>query len=137
MKGRIAWCMRAKPCPTLCNPMDYSPPGSSVHGDFPGKIIGVDCHFLLQEMFLTHRLNLCLLHLLPWQADSLPQSHLEAQNCMGVTNNGTGIRLIIFETQPCPQGSLGLSFLIYKMGIREVYIRHLQDYRRLSMNCTW
>ena len=21
-----------QPCPTLCNPMDYSPPGSSVHG---------------------------------------------------------------------------------------------------------
>ena len=24
-------------CPTLCNPMDCSPPGSSVHGIFPGK----------------------------------------------------------------------------------------------------
>ena len=28
-------------CPTLCDPMDYSPPGSSVHGDSPGKNIGV------------------------------------------------------------------------------------------------
>ena len=25
-------CIVAKLCPTLCNPMDYSPPGSSVHG---------------------------------------------------------------------------------------------------------
>ena len=25
-------CMRAKSCPTLCNLMDRSPPGSSVHG---------------------------------------------------------------------------------------------------------
>ena len=24
-------------CPTLCNPIDCSPPGSSVHGDTPGK----------------------------------------------------------------------------------------------------
>ena len=24
-------------CSTLCDPMDYSPPGSSVHGDSPGK----------------------------------------------------------------------------------------------------
>ena len=24
-------------CPTLCDPMDCSPPGSSVHGDSPGK----------------------------------------------------------------------------------------------------
>ena len=35
-------------CPTLCDPMDCSPPGSSVHGDSPGKDTGVDCHALLQ-----------------------------------------------------------------------------------------
>ena len=35
-------------CPTLCDSMDYSPPGSSVHGDFPGEDTGVDCHALLQ-----------------------------------------------------------------------------------------
>ena len=26
-------------CPTLCNPMDYSPPGSSLHGIFLAKIL--------------------------------------------------------------------------------------------------
>ena len=36
--------------------------------DFPGKNTGVDCHFLLQGIFLTQGLNLHLLHL---QADSL------------------------------------------------------------------
>ena len=25
-------CLRAQSCPTLCDPMDYSPPGPSVHG---------------------------------------------------------------------------------------------------------
>ena len=30
-------------CPTLCNPMDCSPPGSSVYGDSPGKNTGVGC----------------------------------------------------------------------------------------------
>ena len=30
------------------------------------------CHFLLQGIFLTQRWNLCLLHLLRWQMDSLP-----------------------------------------------------------------
>ena len=29
--------------------MDCSPPGSSAHGDSPGKNAGVDCHALLQE----------------------------------------------------------------------------------------
>ena len=33
---------------TLWNPMDYSPPGSSVYGDSPGKNTGVGCHALLQ-----------------------------------------------------------------------------------------
>ena len=30
-----------------CDPMDYSPPGSSVHGDSPGKNTGVGCHLFL------------------------------------------------------------------------------------------
>ena len=40
------WCL------TLCDPMDYSTPGSSVHGISPGKNTGVSCHFLLQGIFL-------------------------------------------------------------------------------------
>ena len=37
-------------CPTLLDPMDCSPPGSSVHGIFPGKSTGMGCHCLLQCM---------------------------------------------------------------------------------------
>ena len=29
---RLCACMHAQPCPILCNPMDFSPSGSSVHG---------------------------------------------------------------------------------------------------------
>ena len=36
----------------------------------------VDCHFLLQMIFLTQGLNPLLLHLLHWQADSLLLSYL-------------------------------------------------------------
>ena len=36
-------------CPTLCDPRDGSPPGSSVHGIFPGKNTGVGCHCLLHS----------------------------------------------------------------------------------------
>ena len=46
--------MHAKPlqlCLTLCDPMDCSPPGSSVHGDSPGKNTGVGWHALLQGIF--------------------------------------------------------------------------------------
>ena len=43
---------------------------------FSGKNTGVDCHFLLQEIFLTQGSKPCLLHLLHWQEDSLPLSHM-------------------------------------------------------------
>ena len=33
--------------------MDYSQPGSSVHGDSPGKNTGEGCHALLQGIFPT------------------------------------------------------------------------------------
>ena len=81
----------AQSCPTLRDPMDCSLPGSSVHGisqarileseseshsvvydslrphglyspyNSPGQNTGVGCHFLLQGIFLTQRLNLGLL----------------------------------------------------------------------------
>ena len=37
----------AQLCPTLCNPTDCSPQGSSVHGDSPGKNTRVGCHAFL------------------------------------------------------------------------------------------
>ena len=36
-------------CPTLCNPIDGSPPGSPCPWDSPGKNTEVGCHFLLQR----------------------------------------------------------------------------------------
>ena len=47
----------AKSCLTLCDPMDCSLPGSSVHGDSPGKNNGMGCHSLLQGIFPTQGLN--------------------------------------------------------------------------------
>ena len=60
-------------CPTLCNPMDCSLPQRLLcPWDFPGKNTAVDCHASLQGILQTQGLNLCLLHLLHWQAGSLP-----------------------------------------------------------------
>ena len=55
------WCAASESCPTLCDPMDCSPPGSSVLGFY----------ILLQGIFPTQGLKLCLLRLLRWQAGSL------------------------------------------------------------------
>ena len=59
----------AQSCPTLLDPVDCSPPGSSVHGDSPGRNTGVRCHAVLQGIFLTQESNPGLPAL---QADSLP-----------------------------------------------------------------
>ena len=73
-----AWlgvCMRAKSlhsCPTRYDPMDCSPPGSSVHGNSPVKNTGVGCHVLLHWIFLIQGSNSCLLCLMHWQTGSLP-----------------------------------------------------------------
>ena len=46
-------CLVTQLCPTLCDPMDHSPPNSSIHGDSPGKNTGVGCHAFLQGICPT------------------------------------------------------------------------------------
>ena len=55
-------------CPTLCNPIHGSPPGSPPW-DSPGKKTGVGCHFLLQCMKVKVK-SLSSVRLLatPWTA---------------------------------------------------------------------
>ena len=49
-------------CPTVCDPMDCSPPGSSVHRDSPGQNTGIGCHALIQGIFPTQGLKPGLPH---------------------------------------------------------------------------
>ena len=69
----------------------------------PGKNTGVGCHTLIQGIFLTQGLSPCLLHLLHWQADSLPLSHLGnliyspkymKQNLPELKGNDNSVRLV-------------------------------------------
>ena len=61
-------------CLTLCDPMDHSPPGSSVHGIFQARIL--EWVAMPSSTGSSQESNLCLLCLLHWQADSLPLHHL-------------------------------------------------------------
>ena len=54
-------CLVSQLYPALCDPVDCSPPGSSVHGDSPGKNTGGGCHALLQGIFPTQGSNPTLL----------------------------------------------------------------------------
>ena len=79
---KYSWLLsRALSCaelyPTLWQPHGLQSVRLLCPWDFPGKITGVGCHFLLQGIFPTQRLNLPLLH---WQVDSSPGKPL---SCVG------------------------------------------------------
>ena len=82
----VLLCLVTQLCPTVCDPMDCSPPGPSIHGDSPGKNTGVGCHVLLQGIFPTQRLNPGLLHcrqildLLSHQGSSLESPNRDENN---------------------------------------------------------
>ena len=79
-------CMKVKSegevtqlCPTFCDPMYYSLPGSPVHGILQARILEwvASGNALLQEIFLTQGSNLSLLHcrhiLLPYEPPGKPK----------------------------------------------------------------
>ena len=51
-----------KLCPTLLQPHRLKPARLFCPWDFPGRNTEAGCHFLLQGIFPTKRLNPCLLH---------------------------------------------------------------------------
>ena len=63
--------MHACDSPQSClNPMNYSLPVSSIHGDSPGKNTGVGCHVLLPGIFLTQGMDTGIFCPLNWQVGS-------------------------------------------------------------------
>ena len=67
----------AIPWTGICSPARLLHPWDS-----PGKNTGVGCHFLLQEIFLTQKLNLCLLALAGGFFTELPGKPLDvAHTC--------------------------------------------------------
>ena len=62
-------CMHAQSCLTLCDTMDCSLSGSSVDGISQARILEWVANSFSGRIFPTQGSNLCLLHLLHWQAD--------------------------------------------------------------------
>ena len=78
--------------------------------NFPDNNTGVGCHFLLQRIFPTQGLNLCLLHFLYWQVDSLPLHHLGRplwspllQGCLSLVAFLNQMPLLLSSRWPSPQ----------------------------------
>ena len=59
-------------CPTLCDPVDWGPPGSSVQGIFQATILEQAAIAYSRDIPDAGVRPVCVLSLLQWQADSLP-----------------------------------------------------------------
>ena len=110
--GEVSWCLHLsngstgrkvsmvakslQSCPTLCNPMDRNPPGSSAHAFLQARI-------LEQVVMPSSRglsdpgLNLCLFCLLHWEMGSLspvptgkPRNQANAAECKQFVKMGKG-----------------------------------------------
>ena len=101
----VCACVRsaAELCPTLCDPMDCSPPGSFIAEIFRARILGWVTNSFSRGIFQTQGLNPSLLHLLHWQRDSLPLCRLGSPSCAVLatismswnTGSGTPTRLLL------------------------------------------
>ena len=50
----MCMCSVVKSCPTLCDPMDCSPPGSSVHGTLQVRTLEwVTISFSMKKVYVT------------------------------------------------------------------------------------
>ena len=65
-------CLVTQLCSALCNSMDCSPPGPSVHGIFQARILEQVTISFSRGIFLTLGSNPSLQCLLHWQEGSLP-----------------------------------------------------------------
>ena len=70
----------------FCSPMDCRPPGSAVHGISQTRILE------WEGIFLTQGSNLHLLH---WQADSLPLSQQESPQWTGLNWSQSNVSLTL------------------------------------------
>ena len=68
----VCACSVGQSCPTLCDPTDCSPPGSSVHEISLGRILEWLAMPSSGGTFPSQRLNASLLHLLHRQVGYLP-----------------------------------------------------------------
>ena len=111
-------CLVAQSCPTLCDPIDCSPPGSSVRGDSPGKNTGVGCRALLQGIF-------------PTQVPCTVDSFFTIWATRDVLSSGVGSLALlqgIFPTQESNQGCLHCRQILHQLSYHESLIHQDSQY---------
>ena len=103
-------CLVTQSCLTFCNPMDCSPPGSSIHGYSPGKNTGGGCHVLLHGDLPDPEIKPRSPTL---QVDSLPSEPTGKPTNTEVSS--LSLRQRIFPTQESNQGLLHCRWIRYQL----------------------
>ena len=77
------WTKLFQSCPTLCNPMDYSQPGSSVHGILQARILEWDVMLPVQgrepKDYIQHLTKLFCAWNFPWRVPQTQPTKNSAQ----------------------------------------------------------
>ena len=105
----------AQSCPTLCDPLDCSPPGPSVYGDSPGKNTGMGCHALLQGIFLTNGLNPGLLHCrhICWHLSLQGSPHIVGTNLIVTEWMSRWMSQFKLQSQTFGPGTMSIHSLVH------------------------
>ena len=112
----------AQLCLTLCDPMDCSPPGSSVHGILQSRILEWVAMPFSRGSSSPMVGTCCLLQ---WQADSLPLSHMGSP-CLGKDGQREAVRLspVHSVVLPCRDSGL-LGCFAHRRGLTGKFIAFL------------
>ena len=124
-------CLVTQSCLTLCDPVDCSPPGSSVRGDSPSKNTRVGCHALLQGIFPTQGSNPGF----TLQAGSLPSEPPEKPKNTGV--GGLSLLQGIFLTEESNWGLLHCRWILYQPETRVSLGVYKQDSPKITGRLFW
>ena len=108
----LCCCLVAKLCPTLCDCMDCSPPGSSVHGILQARILEWVAISFFRGSSCVWGSNLCLLH---WKVNSLLVSHLGSVYHTYILVN------YIMDLSICLSLRLLTHFFFFKVNCRHQY----------------
>jgi len=102
----ICCCLVAKLCPTLFNPMDCDPPGSSVHGISEARIL----EWIAISFSRASSPPRDLLH---WQAGSLPLRHQRT----GISESHSVVSALLYGPWNSPGQNTGVGSLSLLQGI--------------------
>ena len=122
MHAAAAAAKSRQSCPTLCDPIDGSPPGSCP-GDSPGTDTGVGCHFLLPCMKGTGE-------------SEVAQSCLTLQDAMDCSPPGSSVHGI-FQARVLEWGAIAFSNYMHSSHLINIMAIHTWTCINLDTYTVW